>query len=97
MMSYHLEYISLRGAALTGTQGINRGTPLSAAPKLCPNRICWSRLGCLLSEKQIPQTAVNIWNGRKTMEPLEPTRAPCAQGVVSSNLAAPTNRINNLQ
>ena len=66
-------------------------------PKLCPNRICWSRLGCLLSEKQIPQIAVNIWNRRKTMEPLEPTQAPWAQGVVSSNLAAPTNRISGLE
>jgi NAD(P)-dependent dehydrogenase (short-subunit alcohol dehydrogenase family) len=51
-----------------------------AVPKLCPNRICGSRLGCLLSEKQIPQIAVNIWNRRKTMEPLEPTQAPWAQG-----------------
>jgi hypothetical protein len=31
------------------------------------------------------------------MEPLEPTRVPWAQGVVSSNLTAPTNVFNELQ
>ena len=47
-------------------------------------------MGCLLSEKQIPQIAVNIWNRRKIMEPLEPTQAPWAQGVGRSNRPAPT-------
>ena len=47
-------------------------------------------LELLFERKQIPQFVVNIRSRRKAMEPLEATRLPWAQGVVSSNLAAPT-------
>ncbi len=63
--------------------------------KLCPNRIFWNRLGCLVSEEQIPQIVVSVRNSRKTMEPLEPASLPWAQGVGRSNRPAPTNRINS--
>jgi len=69
---------------------------LSAVSKLCPNGICWSYLGWLSSEEQIPQIVVNVRNRRKTMEPLELTILPWAQGVGRSNRPAPTNRINSL-
>jgi len=73
----------LNGKCANCTLSQQRGSPRFTVPKLCPNRICWSLLGCLLSEKQIPQIAVNIWNRRKIMEPLEQTQAPWAQGVES--------------
>ena len=66
----------------------------AAAFRLCQNCVrtpsILNRLGLLFERKQIPQIVVNVRNWRKTMEPLEITRVPWAQGVGRSNRPAPT-------
>ena len=50
--------------------------------------------GLLFERKQIPQIVVIVRIQRKTMEPLEQTTVPWAQGVGRSNRPAPT-KLNN--
>ncbi len=52
--------------------------------------------GLPFERKQIPQIVVIVRIQRKTMEPLEQTLVPWAQGVGRSNRPAPTNRINKI-
>ena len=90
MMSHYLKYISLEARPLLKRRGLKQGTPLLfSCAKTVSEPHLLEPFGMPLSEKQIPQIAVNIWNRRKTMEPLEPTRAPWAQGVGRSNRPAP--------
>jgi hypothetical protein len=53
--------------------------------------------GFLIERKQIPQIVEIVRNSREPMELLEPARPPWAQGVGSSNLPAPTNRIKEIR
>ena len=81
---------SMNGKCANRRLSQRRGSPHSAVPKLCPNSHLLQALGLLFERKQIPQIVVNVRIQRKTMEPLEATRLPWAQGVGRSNRPAPT-------
>jgi hypothetical protein len=53
--------------------------------------------GLLFERKQIPQIVVIVRIQRKTMEPLEQTTVPWAQGVGRSNRPDPTKRFKILE